>query len=118
MIPSILQRLMRTLLTNNLITTRLTPQNRLFCLRFVMAHPDWGLAWITERLSPWLSASQYKNIPIQIQRVYSPMFGSLAWCARVLHPDGDWYNLGSVHYDLKIVFEYAFEYIDQMGIGQ
>ena len=79
-----------------------------------MAHPEWGLAWITERLSPWLSASQYKNIPIQIQRVYSPLFRSFAWCARVQHPDFGWHNLGSVHNDLKIVFEYAEEYIDEI----
>ena len=117
MIPSIIQRLMRTLLTNRPIRIHVIPQNRLFCLRFVMAHPEWGLAWITERLSPWFDASQYKNIPIQIQRVYSPLFGSFAWCARVQHPDLGWDNLGSVHDDLKIVFEHAAIYIDEMGIG-
>jgi hypothetical protein len=42
------------------------------------------------------------------------MFGSFAWCARVLHPDLGWCNLGSVHDDLKIAFEHADLYIDEI----
>ena len=111
MIPSIFQGLMM------MFRARMIKSNHIFCLKFIIAHPEWGLAWITERLSPWSYASQYKNIPIQIQRVYSPLFGSFAWCARVQHSELGWDNLGSVHDDLKIVFEHAQEYIDEMGIG-
>ena len=117
MISSLGKWLIRTLLNNPKIRTRVIPRNRVMCLLFVMAHPEWGLAWITEKLSPWFSASQYKNIPIQIQRVYSPLFGCFAWCARIQHPELGWDNLGSVHDDLRMVFEYAAEYIDETGIG-
>lgn len=48
------------------------------------------------------------------ERVYSPLYGSWGWCARVLHPDLGWCNLGSVHDDLKIAFEHADLYIDEI----
>jgi hypothetical protein len=117
MISNLGKWLMRILLTNPRISNRVAANNHIMCVLFNLAHPDWLFARLTERLSPWFSASQYKNIPIQIQRVYSSMFGSFAWCARVLHPERGWDSLGSVHDDLRIVFEHASEYIDEMEIG-
>ena len=102
----------RILLTNPRIRVHVVPRHRVMWLLFVMMKPSWGVAWITEKLSPWFSASQYKNIPIQIQHVYSPMYGSFAWCARVLHPTKGWDSLGSVHDDLKLALEHAEMYID------
>ena len=53
MIFSIVRWLMMRLLTNPRISKRVAANNRLMCVLFVTAHPDWGLAWITERLSLW-----------------------------------------------------------------
>lgn len=103
MISSLGKWLNRILLTNHKIRVHVVPRHRVMWLLFVMMKPSWGVAWITERLSPWFGASQYKNIPIQIQRVYSPLYEDWGWCARVLHPELGWDNLGSVYDDVRYV---------------
>lgn len=113
MIPSIGKWLMRTLLTNPRISNRVAANTHVMCVLFNLAHPDWLFARLTEKLSPWFNASEYKSVPIQIQRVYHPLCG-FSWCARVLHPEKGWDSLGSVHNDLKIIFEHAEEYIDEI----
>ena len=105
--------LTRTLLTDPILKDHVAANDRIMCVLFNLAHPDWFFAKTTETLSPWLGASSYKNIPIQIQRVYSLMSSDWAWCARVLHPTKGWDDLGSVHDDLKILFEHAEMYIDE-----
>ena len=112
MISSLGKWLIRTLLTDPRIKDKVAANDQIMCVLFNLVHPDWFFAKITETFSPWLGASSYKNIPIQIQRVYSPMYGSFAWCARVLHPTKGWNSLGSVHDDLKLALEHAEMYID------
>ncbi len=42
MISGFVKWLMRILLTNSRIRTRVIPRNRVMCLLFVTAHPEWG----------------------------------------------------------------------------
>lgn len=84
------------------------------CILFNLAHPDWLLAKLTEELSPWFYATEYKNIPIQIQRVYNPLCGK-AWRTRFLAPDSTWDDDGSVHKDLRVALELAQQYIDEVN---
>ena len=114
MISSFGKWLTRTLLSNPRIRDKIAANDHIMCVLFNLAHPDWLLAKATEKLSPWFSATEYKNIPVQRQPVYNPICG-MGWCVRVLHPSKGKSDLGTVHHDLKIAFDHASEYIDEVN---
>ena len=84
------------------------------CILFNLAKPELLIARMSEELSPWFRATEYKNVQIYIKRVYSPMYGFGAWCAAVLLNDGEYDDLGSVYKDLQIALSDAREYIDEI----
>ncbi|NJL52539.1 MAG: hypothetical protein HC930_10545 [Hydrococcus sp. SU_1_0] len=75
--------LAKTLLRNPSISKTIEGNEFLTCVFLNLARPELLLARITEQFSPWFKATEYKGKEIQVQRVYSFMYGRGAWAVRV-----------------------------------